>query len=278
LTGCGTAGQVPTYGEVNSFFASLRPNSIVRTWFFARMDIARLDEVLRLAAAHNQKLIVSFADDSGACGDPDGVKSDSWYAHGYETNYLPWVHNIVTRYRNNPAIAMWELVNEPTASNGVLRAFFDAVGGKIHAWDPNHLVESGTQPPWAYGGDAGWKYISASPGIDVTSFHEYDMNPGPSPHLASSVADASAIGKPLILGEVGILASSSGSHSYTYLGHSCVSFSQRTTDFSAKLRATFATGVDGVNVWNWMPHNSGTCRMETYPGDSLMTLIHNFPI
>ena len=60
----------------------------------------------------------------------------------------------------------------------------------------------------------------------MTSLHEYDMNPGPSPHLAGAVAQADAIGKPLVLGEVGIFASTNGDPSQSLFGHPCVSFAR----------------------------------------------------
>ena len=36
------------------------------------------------------------------------------------------------RYRDEPAIGMWELINEPGAPNSSLRAFFGG-GGEIHS-------------------------------------------------------------------------------------------------------------------------------------------------
>jgi hypothetical protein len=31
-----------------------------------------------------------------------------------------------------------------------------------------------------------------------------------------------------------------------------------------------------VNVWNWMPLNKGTCRLETYPDDPLVAMIRTY--
>jgi hypothetical protein len=173
---------------------------------------------------------------------------------------------------------MWELVNEPEAKNTYIRKFFDVAGGEIHRLDKHHLVESGAQAPWAYGGNAGWKYIHESRGIDVTSMHEYDMNPGASPHLAGAASEANAIGKPLIVGEVGIYASTNGDPSKSLYGGKCVSFATRAKTFRSKLDATFRTSVDGVNVWNWMPQNKQSCRIETYPGDPLVTMIRSYAL
>jgi hypothetical protein len=279
LTGCGLSDEIPTDAQTDAFFAGLRPNSLVRTWMFMNMSLTRLDRVVQLAANHGQRLIPVLTDELGSCGDPEGPKPNSWYSSDFRARYLPWVSTIVQRYRDNPTIGMWELINEPGhPDNNVLRAFFDEAGGTIHRIDPNHLVESGTFPPWAYGGEQGWRFIHESPGIDVTSMHEYDMNPGASPHLAGAVAQADAIGKPLILGEVGVFASTNGDPSQSQSGHPCVSFPQRTDILRAKFDATFATTIDGVNVWNWMPRNKQSCRLETYPDDPLVAMIRSYEL
>jgi hypothetical protein len=278
LTGCGLAGEVPSEAEIDEFLGSQRRNSMVRTWLLMNSDLDRFDAIVRIAAAHDQKLIPVLTDHHGSCGDPEGEKSAAWYADGFREQYLPWLRTIVGRYRDEPAIGMWELVNEPSGSTRDIRKFFDVAGREIHRLDPNHLVESGAHAPFAYGGAGGWKYIHASPGIDVTSVHEYDMNAGVSPKLLDAVAQADALDKPLVLGEVGVFASTNGDLSKSMFGGSCVSFATRVTTFRAKLDATFRTTVDGVNVWNWMPRNKHICRLETYPDDPLVAMIRAYKL
>jgi hypothetical protein len=284
LLGCGLPDENPTEQEIDFFFQGLRPNSLVRTWltpnfFDSQAERDRVDRLVGIAASRSVKLIFLLTDANGECGDPEGAKSSAWFGGGFRNVYLPHVRAVVQHYRDNPAVGMWELINEPSGvSNSTLRAFFDEAGGEIHSRDPNHLVESGTFPPWAYGGNAGWQFIHESSGIDVASLHEYDMNAGASPHLAGAVAAADAIGKPLILGEVGIFASTTGDLSQSLFGHPCVSFAQRVSTFEAKLDATFATSIDGVNVWNWFPRNKQSCRLETYPGDPLVAMIQTYAL
>lgn len=278
LTGCGGPGEVPSNAEIDAFFASLRPHSLVRTWFFMNTDLERFDRIVAIASAHDQKVIPVLTDQLGGCGDPEGKKTDRWYAGGYRDRFMPWLRRVVRRYRDEPAIGMWELVNEPGGKTDDIRRFFDVAGGEIHRLDRNHLVESGAQAPWAYGGAKGWRYIHESRGIDVTSLHEYDMNAGASPHLAGAVTQADALRKPLILGEVGIFASANGDPSQFQDRHPCLSFADRVTRFRAKLDATFRTRIDGVNVWNWMPLNPDTCRLETYPDDPLAAMIQTYAL
>lgn len=77
-----------------------------------------------------------------------------------------WVKNyyteIVTRYKNSPAIWAWEIGNEfypygdiPNSSvyhtpitTTVLRTFFTGIGNLIHQIDSTRLISSGNQAPW----------------------------------------------------------------------------------------------------------------------------------
>ena len=147
---------------------------------------------------------------------------------------LGYVQDIVSRYASSPALGMWEPMSEAEASTcppqyeptncsghqtcpnesvaaSALRYFFDTVGAEIHTLDPKHLVESGLLG----GGQCGtqgsdYQYVSASPGIDVLSYHDYwgsmpiggDRLNG----LATRFKQSLAVGKPIIAGEMGLTA------------------------------------------------------------------------
>ena len=159
-------------------------------------------------------------------------------------------------------------LNEAAAAKA-LRHFFDVVGGEIHALDPTHLVESGT----IGGGQCGtagryFKYVSASAGIDVLSYHDYF---GGSPlggdrwnGIAARLAQAKALDKPIIGGEVGETAGSVWS---------CTSLVHRAQDFGAKVTAQLKDGSSGLLVWNWVPTPRNTCSTDTFSGDPLMKLV-----
>jgi mannan endo-1,4-beta-mannosidase len=207
-------------------------------------------------------------------------------------SYWDYMQDFVNRYKSSPALAMWEPISEPEASScapafqptncaghatcpsesvaaSALRSFFDNVGGEIHSLDPVHLVEAGLLG----GGQCGISYtdfekVEASPGVDVLSVHDYDGS-GPLGGdqwngLAERFSLAAALDKPIITGEVGIVAGN---------GPGCESFSQRTAEMSAKKNAQFAAGSSAFLVWNWVPDPLGPCNYNTGPGDSLMGLL-----
>ncbi len=271
------------------------------------LDWAPLDRVFAAAAAYHQRLIVALTDQGGTC-DGDVWQGPSWYEGGFmdvfdttattdgqgltPLSYWDYLQAIVNRYKSSPALGMWEPVSEPEASTctgnyepqtcwghnvcvnetvaaQALRHFFDVVGGEIHLLDPTHLVESGT----IGGGQCGtagidYQYVSASPGIDVLSYHDYyagtPMGGDQWNGLAVRFAQAAALDKPIIGGEVGEQAGP---------GSGCLGLAQRATDFSAKLRTQMQAGSAGLLAWDWLPSPSSTCTTDTYPGDPLMKIV-----
>ncbi len=153
--------------------------------------------------------------------------------------------------------------NEAAAS--ALRYFFTTVGGQIHLLDPEHLVEADLLGG-GHCGTAGSDYqsVGASRGIDFLSVHDYY---GAAPlggdqwnGLALRFAQAKALDKPIITGEVGIEAG---------IGQSgCVSLQQRAQEMAAKMSDQFAEGDSAFLVWDWLTDPLGPCNYNTGPTDS----------
>jgi mannan endo-1,4-beta-mannosidase len=312
-TNAGCGGMV-TSAQTASLFASLPPHSLVRFWAFQgtlatndttdQIDWAPIDQVFYLAAQYHVYLLPAITDQDGTC-DGNHWQDPSWYAGGYKDvfnapansdgrgltplSYWTYMQELVNRYRNSPALGMWEPISEPEASTCApayeptncqghqtcpvestaaadLLSFFNTVGGEIHALDPNHLVEAG----FLGGGQCGtsgpdYQVVGASPGINVLSVHDYY---GSAPlggdqwnGMALRFAQASALQKPIITGEVGIIAG----------GPSCESLALRASQMANKMKAQFAAGTSAFLVWDWGPTPPGSCDYSTGPGDPLMT-------
>jgi mannan endo-1,4-beta-mannosidase len=310
--GCGGIGGP---AQIASLFSSLAPDSIVRFWAFqgtmatdvntGQIDWASIDEVFYLAAQYHVYLLPVVTDQGGGC-DGEHWQDPSWYAGGYRDvfntttgfygagldplSYWTYMQELVNRYKNSPALAMWEPISEPEASTCApvyqplncgghqtcpaestaaadLLSFFNVVGGEIHALDPAHLVEAG----FLGGGECGtsgsdYETVGASSGIDVLSVHDYDGSAALGGDqwngLAVRFAQASALQKPIITGEVGIQAGN---------GPSCESLAQRALDMSNKMKAQFAAGSSAFLVWDWGAGPLGPCSYNTGLGDPLMT-------
>ncbi len=266
-----------------------------------QLDWAPIDRVFAAAAAHDQRLIVVISDQGGTC-DGGHWQDPSWYAGGFKDvfddptttdgtdhtplSYWDYLQDIVSRYASSPALGMWEPMSEAEASTcspqyeptncsghqtcpnegvaaAALRYFFDTVGAEIHALDPKHLVESGLLG----GGQCGtqgsdYQYVSASPGIDVLSYHDYW---GPKPiggdrfnGMAVRFKQTLSLGKPIIAGEVGLMAGTA---------RGCTSDQTRDEEFRAKERAQSRAGSSGQLIWNWVPAVSTSCSYDLAPSD-----------
>jgi mannan endo-1,4-beta-mannosidase len=311
-------GGMETPAQIASLFAALAPDSIVRFWAFqgsfatdtatGAVNWAPVDQVFYLAARYHVYVLPAITDQGGAC-DGGHWQDPSWYSGGYKSvfndaansngsgltplSYWTYLQQLVRRYRNSPALGMWEPVSEPEASTcpatyqaascwghqtcpnealatNDLLSFFDNVGGELHTLDPSHLVEAG----FLGGGECGtsgtdYERVGASPGVDVLSVHDYD---GPAliggdraNGLGTRFSQADDLGKPIITGEVGIEAGD---------GPSCMTTTQRAVYMAEKLYAQFAAGSSAFLIWNWSPDPTDRCGYNTDPGDPLMRLLY----
>jgi hypothetical protein len=269
-----------------------------------QLDWGPLDRVFAAAAANHQRLIVVLTDQGGTC-DGGHWQDPSWYEGGFKSvfndptttdgrgltplSYWQYLQEIVSRYASSPALGMWEPISEAEASTcapqfqptncsgnqtcpneavaaSALRYFFDTVGAEIHTLDPNHLVESGLLG----GGQCGtqgsdYQYVSASPGINVLSYHDYygasvlggDQWNG----LAVRLVQSRTIGKPIIAGEMGIPAGAAPG---------CMSDAARNATLIAKDQAQLQAGSSGMLVWDWVPSATGSCSTDVAPTDPIL--------
>ncbi|HEX4433255.1 MAG TPA: IPT/TIG domain-containing protein [Acidimicrobiales bacterium] len=134
-------GGTATTAQIDSFFASLRPNSLVRFWAFqgtlatnfrsGQLDWAPLDNIFAQAAKYHVYLIPTISDQGGTC-DGDHWQDPAWYSGGFMNvynassnsdgrgltplSYWTYMDDLVSRYADSPALGMWEPMSEAEAS------------------------------------------------------------------------------------------------------------------------------------------------------------------
>jgi endo-1,4-beta-mannosidase len=262
-------------------------SEVFRAWFFQSLattngqrDWSAFDHTLAVAKAHGVKVVVTLGNQWGSC-EGSQYLTDSWYTGGYKTQvisgdtvpYRQYVQEIVSRYKNDPTIAMWQLINEaeiktsksasgcsPTAD---LYNFAADVSGLIKSIDPNHLVNLGTMGGGQCGSQgADYQKLGSIPTIDVLEFHDYGHDSTALPSsLASDISASKALGKPIFVGEAGIEVASGGS------------LSTRAAEFSAKITAQMNGGVGGFLVWSWNNSPSNPVSWEVGPSDPTLQVI-----
>lgn len=265
---------------------------VIRFWAFQSYtaggtDWRGLDRVMRLAREHDLRVIPVLENQWPDCTEGD-AKADSWYAGGYmrpyggyPLSYKEYVRRVVSRYRDEPAVFAWMLLNEAEsatprgdANTTPLYDFARDMSAYVKSLDANHLVTLGV----VGGGQAGiagedYARLHVLPTIDFLEYHdyqaEYEALPGspdaPPDTLASAIATAARLGKPLLVGEAGITTCRPVN------GSEVVSPRLRAQIFDAKLGAFFAAGGAGYLVWAWDP--ASACEHDFTAGDPLNAVL-----
>ena len=311
--GCGDNNA---QADLDAVFSSLRPVSVVRVWGFQHLaynkntgaiDFSRIDRVVQTAERYGHKLIISLANQTGNCDTP-AYKDEAWYAGGYRQvfntgtynggasgpstplSFWDYLHQIVPRYANSPAVAIWQPVNEPrsavvnadgsqtctSTASSTLRQFFDVVGGEIHRLAPKQLVGSAVIGQGNCGTKGSeYQYLHASPGIDVGSYHDYNYDTSPISGdqwngLGVRINQMNEVGKPLIIDEVGMVAGDNVA--------GCMTLAQRRDNIKAKMDAQLAQGIDMYLPWAWTKSTTNTCSVNMKALDPTLALIKAYPL
>ncbi len=288
-----TGENIYTEAKLDTAFAHMKEHSgtsVVRFWAFQRytnggQDWSGMDKVIRVAKKHGLKVLPVLEDGPGYCTypEPQGnakwkYNSDTWYTDGYKLKmgnypltYPEYVQAIVTRYKDEPAIFGWAMMNEADTSKRVdgkspLVEFGREIGTLIKSIDNKHLITVGTQSNGASGATGRDFYdVHNLPMIDFTEIHDWpywggdtDPLPGspdginlPDPDspdcvktyqakLACSIAySVQKLNKPILMGEAGIGARDAAGRT------------RRATLMDAKINAFFRAGGAGYLVWQW---------------------------
>jgi endo-1,4-beta-mannosidase len=277
--------------------------NVVRGWFFQyeatnhttkARDWSKFDATLATLRARGLHVVVTLADQWGAC---EAAASRTqltlgWYQSGYTTvpydadvtnSYRGWVQEIVTRYRDDPTILTWQLMNEAAAvsdasgscpnqdtAEAALQAWATDMANLIKSIDPNHLVNVGTSGS-SQCGLTGARYaaVHSAASIDLCESHDYTA---PSVAISDGVryeiAACNGLGKPIFVGEVGI-----------YGGNVGCSLTTRAADYDAKFSAQFSAGMRGELVWAWRSAGDGgsnACGFDIGPGDPTLAVLANY--
>lgn len=266
---------------------------VFRAWFFQQLatvngtrDWTRFDTTLAAARARGFKVIATLVDQWGNCGSLNptgGFKDEYWYTTGYKlldpvgtTSYYDYLAEVAARYKNDPTILAWQLVNEaevrtsetgPCSLNAasILKGFAADASSRIKSIDPNHLVSIGTLG----NGNCGASYLEYESlhdlsTVDLCELHDYY---GPSEPIGGDVFNGvqrridqcHALGKPVFVGEAGIRPSDVDG-----------TFEGRANAFGAKFAAQFAAGVVGELVWAWNREGSTVNNFDVGPGDPVL--------
>lgn len=139
--------------------------NVVRFWAFEPLEKTKLIEICDLAGKLDLKIIPVLADTWGYL--QNYKIDDEWYRTGYKKNYLNYVTDIVSNFKDRNEIMLWELINEPmNNSYPDMYNFAEDASKTIKESDPNHLISIGTI------GGVGDKFGSQFSRFNVSNFEK----------------------------------------------------------------------------------------------------------
>jgi outer membrane biosynthesis protein TonB len=285
-------------GALDDALTSVGPGQeAFRAWFFQDLatsgglrDWSAFDHTIAVARAHGVRIIATLADQWGSCDSGPGsavFKGDAWYTTDYRSvvspgstrTYRNWVAEIVARYKDEPTILAWQLMNEAETkhditttctTNGaaILRTWAADVSGIVKTIDPNHLVSLGTLGGGQCGTqDAEYQFVHDLPTIDLCEYHDYLSGAMPGDvwnGLAHRIAQCASLGKPIFIGES---------------GQKDMSLADRAAVFGTKFSTQFGSGVVGELVWALRVDSQGgssTTNFDVGPNDPTITLFGEY--
>lgn len=218
----GTAAQTMNAAQRDAFFAGLRPNSLTRVWAYAPVGgtftwaqvLAELDAIVASAKACGQRLIFALTGMGVAANDAFGGKDATWFTNhtwrtsvSGSTSLQAWTTTVVSRYKDEPTVSVWDIINEPLDTGAAFTAdlvlYAQEVAGYVRAANPNALVYAGAMYPSAVGGVSAYQQFFA--GLDFCSYHNYDAT-GYVSASSQAISVPVGMGKPILIDEFGVWA------------------------------------------------------------------------
>src|SRR3989338_10572566 len=248
---------------LDALFSNLSSQGVntIRFWAFQSFtnggtDFSSFDRVIEYAQRYNVKLIPALENHWEDCtqGDIEGEeKSSVWYVQGYAEpygdytlSYPDYVRAVVTRYKDEPAILMWQLMNEAESQDaGALYSFTVEMSELVSSIDQDHLISLGTIGRGQAGTqNENFVLLHNIDTIDVVEAHDYNHPEEAWPSSGSNSINraftvAQDLNKPFFIGESGISVDSNRSAA------------ARAGLFDAKISAAFDRGVVGYVIWQW---------------------------
>jgi len=135
--------------EVLSFLSKYV--NCVRVWVFPGSDLDELERLLDLGAKYDLLFVITFETFQEL---PEYARfGQTWFDEEYKKTYLPFVKEVVSRFKDSPQIAFWQIMNEPNPWGWpwgwkdlgikIFERWIKDVAAEIRASDPCHPISIG---------------------------------------------------------------------------------------------------------------------------------------
>lgn len=157
--------------------------TVIRFWAFEPTDKNKLKEICDISKDLGLKIIPVLADTYGYL--QNYKIDDEWYKSGYKKNYLKYIKDITSNFKDRDEILLWELINEPMNNSfPVMFNFAKDASENIKESDPNHLISIGTiggigdkfGDQFSRFNISNFEKLYSIKTLDAVSLHDYSFN------------------------------------------------------------------------------------------------------
>ena len=234
----------------------------------------RVERLIRLGGQYDLKFIIVL--DAYMAADYP-IKGEAWFDSEYKGEYMDHLRSVVTRLRDYPEVAMWQLMGEPSCGpEGGTQSCYNSLvewarvaSEEIKRLDPCRPVAvgmisvGGPQPQ----GEEAWRKMHTFPSIDAVTIHVWtDV------WYERELRIAKELDLPVLYTEVYHRAY--GKNGRLLSGGILEERVDTIEDFMSK---SFDAGVDGIILWQYI--HEGYCGELDYDqSDPIWKVLQSFSI
>ena len=232
----------------------------------------RVERLIRLGGKYNLKFIIVL---EGYMAADYPTKDEYWFHSGYRAEYMAHLRSVVTRLRDFPEVALWQLMGEPScAPEGGKRSCYNSLvewarvaSEEIKELDPCRPVAMGMISVGGYQPqeEEAWRKMHTFPSIDAVTVHIWT-----NVWYERELKIAEELNLPVLYTEVYHRAYKKNGR----LLHEGI-LEERSPLIEEFMQRSFDEGVDGIILWQYI--HQGYCGELDYDqSDPVWKVLRSF--
>jgi hypothetical protein len=234
----------------------------------------RVERLIRLGGKYGLKFIIVL---DGYQATEYPAKNEAWFQSGYKGEYMDHLRSVVTRLRDYPEVALWQLMGEPSCAPegwrqsccNSLVEWVRVASEEIKKLDPCRPVAVGMISIGGYQPheEEAWRKMHSFPSIEVMTVHIWTDW-----WYKREMRIAEELGLPVIYTEVYHRAYKKNG---TLIREGILG--ERVATIEDFMKRSFDAGVDGIILWQYI--HQGYCGELDYDqNDPVWKVLRSFSV